>query len=157
MLAPMTLRWRPIMLTVVTALALAACTLEAGADPSDSTDADPSRSERPTASRLPETVPPTPAPPVGEVPGELMARILEAAADRADVEVSEIEILRAEAVTWPDGSLGCPEPGQVYIQVLIDGYHVVVEAGGEELDYRATDDGNFRYCENPGPNRPADD
>ncbi|MGZ8475679.1 MAG: hypothetical protein ACXWWQ_05560 [Candidatus Limnocylindria bacterium] len=85
-----------------------------------------------------------------------MSRILEAAAGRADVDVDELEVVRAEAVTWPDGSLGCPQRGQSYIQVLIDGYHVVLEAAGEELDYRATSDGSFRYCENPGPLPPRD-
>jgi hypothetical protein len=37
-------------------------------------------------------------------------------------------VVQAEAVTWPDGALGCPEPGIVYTQALVPGYWVVVEA-----------------------------
>lgn len=158
MLPAMTPSRLSLLVLLIGTLALGACTLQTAADPSQSVDGEADRSDRPAASKRPrEPVPATPAPQVGEVPGELMARILDAAAERADVDIDEIEILRAEAVTWPDGSLGCPEPGQSYIQVLIDGYHVVLEAAGEELDYRASENGNFRYCENPGPNRPADD
>jgi hypothetical protein len=47
---------------------------------------------------------------------------------------------------WPDGSLGCPQPGMLYTQVLTPGYQVVVEAGGEEYDYRMGRTGTFRLC-----------
>ena len=30
-------------------------------------------------------------------------------------------VVDARAVTWPDSSLGCPEPGMMYTQVLVDG------------------------------------
>src|SRR5690242_2210919 len=33
----------------------------------------------------------------------------------------DIGVLEARAVTWPDGSLGCPAPDMAYIQVLVDG------------------------------------
>ena len=45
---------------------------------------------------------------------------------------------RPGAVTWNDGSLGCPEPGMFYTQALVDGYHVILQAGDEELDYRVS-------------------
>jgi hypothetical protein len=90
---------------------------------------------------------------IGEVPEELMAQILADAADRAETDADALEVLRAEAVTWNDGSLGCPEPDMTYTQALVDGYHVVIDAGGTELDYRAAGTGTFRLCENPG--RPA--
>lgn len=89
----------------------------------------------------------------GEVPADLLGEILADAIDRTGVLESEIEIARAEETTWPDGALGCPEPGQVYTQALVDGYQVVVEAGGERLDYRAAANGSFRVCEERG--RPA--
>ena len=83
--------------------------------------------------------------------GALLGQILTNAADRADVDVDDIEVLRAEMVVWNDGSLGCPEPGMMYTQALVDGYHVVLDADGTELDYRATTTGDYRFCENPGP------
>jgi hypothetical protein len=87
----------------------------------------------------------------GEVPGEIMANLLADAAERTGVDVDDIEVVQAEAVTWSDGSLGCPEPGMVYTQALVDGYHVIVEAGGEELDFRVTANGGFVLCEQDRP------
>ena len=38
--------------------------------------------------------------------------------------------------TWNDGSLGCPQPGELYTQALVDGFQVLLEVDGEEFDYR---------------------
>ncbi|WP_418605475.1 hypothetical protein [Georgenia sp. SUBG003] len=53
-------------------------------------------------------------------------------------------------MTWNDGSLGCPEPGTVYTQALVDGYHVVLEAGGERYDYRVGGAADVRLCTSAG-------
>ena len=57
-------------------------------------------------------------------------------------------LVSAEAVTFPDGGLGCPEPGMAYTQVMTDGYKVVATAGGKTYDYRGTGS-TFRRCTNP--------
>ncbi len=90
----------------------------------------------------------------GEVPERVLAAILEDAARRTGADPATATILRAEAVTWSDGSLGCPEPGMFYTQALVDGYWVIVELGGTTLDYRVGDRGAFRLCEQPGPGAP---
>ena len=41
-------------------------------------------------------------------------RALEDAERRTGVARSELTVISAEAVTWADGSLGCPEPGMSY-------------------------------------------
>ena len=87
----------------------------------------------------------------GEVPDDTLAGILSDAAQRTGLPEDAIEVVRAEAMTWSDGSLGCPEPGMVYTQALVDGFHVVLDAGGEELDYRVGQGGSFRLCENGRP------
>ena len=92
-----------------------------------------------------------PLPPDGEVPSEMLDEIVADAAARAGVEPGEVDLVVAEAVTWSDGSLGCPEPGMMYTQALVPGYRVVVEAGGEELSFHASESGDFRLCENPQP------
>ncbi|HET6648660.1 MAG TPA: hypothetical protein VFH79_00730 [Candidatus Limnocylindria bacterium] len=92
---------------------------------------------------------------IGEVPGDLLDAITSEAAERAGVEADEVAIITAEAVTWSDGSLGCPEPGMMYTQALVPGYRVVVEAGGEEMYFHASERGDFQFCENPKP--PLDD
>jgi hypothetical protein len=109
-------------------------------------------SDRPMRTDPPaEPIPSVSAPGVvGEVPDALLAQILADAADGAGIDIDDVEVVRAEAVTWNDGSLGCPEPDVMYTQALVDGYHVVLEADGTELDYRATANGDFRRCENPG-------
>ena len=46
------------------------------------------------------------------------------------------ELVSAKAVTWNNGALGCPTPGQSYTQAVIDGMQVIVRAGGADYDYR---------------------
>lgn len=91
-------------------------------------------------------MPTTPAV-VGEVPVELMARIRADAAGRLGTDSDELVVARAEAVTWNDGSLGCPQPDLVYTQALEPGYWVVLQDGGQQLDYRARASGYFFICE----------
>ena len=43
----------------------------------------------------------------------------------------------------------------MYTQALVPGYRVVVEAGGEEMYFHASERGDFQFCENPKP--PLDD
>ncbi len=86
----------------------------------------------------------------GEVPEELLEKIIqelmtEIAADRADIEV-----LHAESLTWNDGSLGCGKPGQAYTHALVPGYRVILGHAGQQFDYRATERGFFILCEQPG-------
>lgn len=89
----------------------------------------------------------TPDPVVGEVPEELLAAILEDAETRVDTEGAHLAVARAEAVTWNDGSLGCPQPGMMYTQAPVDGYWVVLISGSQEFDYRVTGGGFFTLCE----------
>lgn len=123
-----------------------ACSIQGpGADPT--AGASP---QRPVPSEpAGEPAPSEDEPLTGEVPAEILERIVEDAAERADADIGDVEIMTAEAVTWSDGSLDCPEPGMMYTQALVDGYHVILDAAGTELDYRVTTDGTFRLCESP--------
>jgi hypothetical protein len=73
--------------------------------------------------------------------------ILADASARTGAPKESIEIVTAEARTWPDGSLGCPQPGMAYTQVVTEGYQVVVRVGGRALDYRGSGRSGFRLCE----------
>jgi hypothetical protein len=103
------------------------------------------------------TAAPTPAeetPPVkGEVPQGILDPILKEAAALAKVAREKLVIVRAEPVVWNDGSLGCPEPGMMYTQALINGYWVVIEAAGQTYDFRVGRGGSFRLCP-PGGGHP---
>ena len=58
----------------------------------------------------------------------------------------ELEVVSAAAVTWPDGSLGCPKPDVVYTQAPVPGYRVVVQAGDLLLNYHANEKGRAFLC-----------
>lgn len=69
--------------------------------------------------------------------------------DRLQVQPDEISVVSAEPVTWPDGSLGCPQPGYSYTQAIVEGYRVVLEHGETTYDYHAGSDGRPFLCDRP--------
>ena len=89
--------------------------------------------------------------PIGEVPADVLDAITSEAAEHAGVEPSKVTIRTAEAVTWSDGSLGCPKPGMMYTQALVPGYRVVLEAGRATIEYHASERGSIRFCDDPQP------
>jgi hypothetical protein len=99
---------------------------------------------------VPPDISPTPtgetAPVKGEVPQRILDPILKEASALAKVAREKLVILRAEAVVWNNGSLGCPEPGMMYTQALINGYWVVIEAAGQTYDFRVDAGGRFQVC-----------
>ncbi len=109
----------------------------------------PDRSDSTLPEKTPETVPAAPPPIVGEVPQRFIEPVLADAAQRSGVAAGAIVVVRAQAIEWNDGSLGCPQPGQFYTQAIVPGYWVVADAGGRTLDYRLDDRGFFRLCEGP--------
>lgn len=68
------------------------------------------------------------------------------AAARLAVDPADIEVLRAERVTWSDGSLGCPAPDRMYTQALVPGYRVLLRISGQVLDYHAAANGPPVLC-----------
>ena len=78
-------------------------------------------------------------------------------ADRLDVGSDVIEIVGVEEVTWPDGALGCPEPGTTYTQALVDGSRIVLSVDGTEYDYHSGRSGVPAYCPAGRVRPPVDD
>ncbi len=70
---------------------------------------------------------PTPIP--GPYPGAVVAAVQRLAEDRG-IPPEEIAVVSWEPVDWPDTSLGCPEPGMMYAQVIVPGYLVILEVQG---------------------------
>lgn len=81
----------------------------------------------------------------GDVPAAVFNQIIADAAAKAGVDPSAITVLANSAVTWSDGSLGCPRPGVMYTQSLVEGFRVILQANGVQLDYHGTDD-TFVLC-----------
>ena len=155
-------RLLPMASVAVLLLLLAACGAsdDAGA-PGDTTSSDvPVEQPATTRAEEPTTVPPQvperfedPRPTAGgqvqsgEVPEQLTATIMADAAVQAPVDASDLNVLLAEFVIWSDGSLGCPQPGMVYTQALVEGYRVVLGFDGQTLDYRVNQNGAFIICD----------
>ncbi len=72
-------------------------------------------------------------------------------AERLGVDRSAVMVLSVENVTWPNSSLGCPEPGMAYMQVLTPGQRISLEVDGRVYEYHGGRGGAPRYCENPEP------
>jgi hypothetical protein len=68
------------------------------------------------------------------------------AARRTGLNASTLQVIGSEAVTWPDGSLGCPEPGVMYTKAPVPGFRVRIQAGDTVLDYHASQRGYLVHC-----------
>jgi hypothetical protein len=127
-----TVRW-----LLVAAITLAACGTPQDEGVPETTDA---------------TSPPVEAPvqPTTPPPGEPIAEVVDAAVDdlaaRMRADRSAIQVLSFEEVTWRDGSLGCPEPGEFYTQALVDGYRVVLSYDSRVYLYHAGSDRDAFLC-----------
>jgi hypothetical protein len=64
-------------------------------------------------------------------------------------------VVTAEALMWPNGALGCPQPGRMYTQAVVPGYRVVFEADGRTYAYHASQKGGFKLCKQPAPLAPG--
>lgn len=120
---------------------LVACAAAPGASP---------QSERTIPS--PEPIPSQAAVPSGGsdgLPASMVDDVISLAEEETGIDRSEIEVVLAEAVTWSDGSIGCPEEGVVYTQALVPGYRVILDVAGQELAFHASGTGDFRLCANP--------
>jgi hypothetical protein len=80
-----------------------------------------------------------------DLPASVLDPVVAEVARLASVPIDQVIVVSAEDVTFPDGSLGCPQPGMVYTQALVDGYKIVAEAGGKTYDFRGTGS-TFRLC-----------
>ena len=64
------------------------------------------------------------------------------------VSASEISVVAVEATDWSDSSLGCPQEGFMYAQVITPGYLILLEAGGETYQYHTNQTGdNVVLCQ----------
>jgi hypothetical protein len=62
------------------------------------------------------------------------------------MSADQVRVLEAMAVTWPDASLGCPQPDMAYAQVLSPGYWVLLEADGRQYPYHTDQDEQIILC-----------
>jgi len=72
--------------------------------------------------------------------------VLADASKRTGVDVAKLEVVESIAVTWPDGSLGCPEPGMNYTMALVPGFRIRIRADQQVLSYHASARGYWVFC-----------
>jgi hypothetical protein len=77
---------------------------------------------------------PTPADPVIQV---LVNQARADLAQRLAITLDQIELIEFELVVWPDGSLGCPQPGMAYIQVPQDGAVILLRVDDALYEYHS--------------------
>ena len=85
----------------------------------------------------------------------LIEKAKEHLAQRLAVSTNEISLVEATSVMWPDSSLGCPQKGMVYTQVLTPGYLILLEHGGNTYEYHASSRDYVTTCANPSPPVPG--
>ena len=82
-----------------------------------------------------------------ELAAEADAAIAHARADGG----SDVEVVRAERVTWPDGALGCPDEDGMYTQALVEGYRIVLAVDGREVHFHGAEGEEPFRCDEPQP------
>lgn len=58
-------------------------------------------------------------------------------AKRLNVTTNGIKVVEVQEVTWPDTSMGCPQPEMRYIQVPQDGLRIKLSIEGKEYEYHS--------------------
>lgn len=77
----------------------------------------------------------------------LMKRVKEDSANCKGIDKEKIAVAVVKAVNWPDTSLGCPEPGMVYAQVITRGYRILLSYDGKIYEYHSDQGGRVIYCQ----------
>ena len=60
-----------------------------------------------------------------------------------------------EPAEWPDSGLGCPQPGQLYLQMITPGWLIEVQGGGKIFEYHTDSDDRFVLCAERRRDRPS--
>lgn len=100
---------------------------------------------------LPPTVPPQPSPDNSTANNPAEKKMLDLAkaalAKELNIGVDQISVTAIEAVEWSDGSLGCPKPGQAYLQIIIPGFRMLLEAQGKSYNFHSDMEQTIVKCE----------
>jgi len=81
--------------------------------------------------------PPTGLPGPGPSSQAFVSLAIKELAARLGATEKDIKIVRVEDVDWPDPSLGLPEPGRFYAQVITPGQRILLSYAGKTYEYRS--------------------
>ena len=90
----------------------------------------------------------TPAVPAdGTVPGEIETAARKLLADDLAVDAGDFRLESSESMQWSDASLGCPQEGMMYAQVITPGYRLVFDlAGASHVVHTNSDGSHMAVC-----------
>jgi hypothetical protein len=95
-----------------------------------------------------------------DLPDAVGEAVLEDAARRSGLRISQLEIVKAERRDWPDGCLGLADSGIFCTQAIVPGWRVTVEGNGRRWVYRTNNSGSVvkfdRDASNAGETPDAD-
>jgi len=74
-------------------------------------------------------------------------------AQQLGIPPDQITTMSVEPMQWADTSLGCPQAGIMYIQVITPGYRILLAVGGTTYEYHC-DQRQAVFCQNPQPPLP---
>ena len=131
------------IITILSSLALAALAQAGEEKPMKQPVAPPTRIPAPAPMiSVPDARPVA----ISAVPRAVRRAVVADAAKRFRVPESSVVLKQAEHVTWPDGALGCPEPGRMYTQALVAGFRIVAHTTDGELLYHTDTHGTVANC-----------
>ena len=67
-------------------------------------------------------------------------------ASRLNISVEQVKLVKQEKVDWPDTSLGYPEEGMMYAQVITPGFRIILKAGDKSYEYHS----DYKRVAGPG-------
>jgi hypothetical protein len=70
-------------------------------------------------------------------------------ANRLNIASEEITLVDVVEVIWRDGSLGCPKPGMMYTQALVEGRRIRLSVGETVYHYHSSKRGRPFLCDSP--------
>jgi hypothetical protein len=84
------------------------------------------------------------------VPPEAAAAVDAALTDAANhliLSKDQLRVDKVEPQEWPDSSLGCPQPGELYSQVVTPGYLIIISSSSaNQLEYHADTRSRVTLC-----------
>lgn len=72
-----------------------------------------------------------------------------ALATKLKIQQDAVKLVGLDAVQWPDGCLGVKQPGVTCLQVIVDGFVVILEANGTRYTYHTDETGRQAVLASP--------
>jgi hypothetical protein len=116
--------------------------------PENGTQMEATSSPTPISTLPGEIMPITPFLPTPSEPSPqgLVERTKADLATRLSISAYEISLIELAETEWSDSSLGCPQPGMNYLQVITPGYRIVFQVNDQVYEYHSDKNTAFIYC-----------